>query len=124
MTKSGFLKVVSFRNFKFFFQTTFVVLGCFASVWSQNQVAANGSVQKDSEVKTETEKTNQNVAPKSGMTVTFDENSPGLIYIESNGEKIRIDANKKTVAQITAPKEEKTSDPLKKEETSLQKHIP
>ncbi|MEP6903637.1 MAG: DUF5777 family beta-barrel protein, partial [Actinomycetota bacterium] len=40
------------------------------------------------------------------------------LAIESNGEKIRIDANKKTVAQITAPPDEKTSDSLKKEETA------
>ncbi len=118
MTKGVSFNVASFRNFKSFFQTTFVILGCFASVWSQNQVTANNSVKNDSEVKTETEKPTQPVTPKSQMKVTFDENSPGVIYIESNGEKIRIDANKKTVAQITAPKEEKTSDTLKKVETA------
>lgn len=38
----------------------------------------------------------------SGIKVTFDEKTPGVMIIESNGEKIRVDANKKTVEQIVA----------------------
>ncbi|MEP6902990.1 MAG: hypothetical protein ABJA66_14655, partial [Actinomycetota bacterium] len=90
MTKKVFINVVSFRNFRYFFLTTFVIFGCYANVWSQNQVAATDSSSKDSEVKSkdpevkkEAEKPAQPVSSKSQMKVTFDENSPGVIFIES-----------------------------------------
>ena len=39
---------------------------------------------------------------QSRIKVVFDENLPGVIFIESNGEKIRVDTAKKTVEQIVA----------------------
>ena len=36
------------------------------------------------------------------IKVVFDENTPGVVYVESNGEKVRVDTNKKTVEQLVA----------------------
>jgi len=38
--------------------------------------------------------------PQSKMKVTFDDTTPGVVYIESNGEKIRVDTSKKLVEEI------------------------
>ena len=39
------------------------------------------------------------------IKVVFDENSPGIVIIESNGEKIRVDTSKKTVQQLASNEE-------------------
>jgi cytochrome c oxidase subunit 2 len=39
----------------------------------------------------------------SAMKVAFDPNSPGVVYVESNGERIRIDTNAKTFARTDSP---------------------
>jgi Heme/copper-type cytochrome/quinol oxidases, subunit 2 len=44
-------------------------------------------------------------AEASNMKVTFDETAPGVVFVESNGEKIRIDTAAKTVAKLEAPAE-------------------
>jgi hypothetical protein len=44
--------------------------------------------------------TDKKDSAQSNMKVTFDENSPGVIYVESNGEKIRVDTTKKTVETV------------------------
>jgi cytochrome c oxidase subunit 2 len=41
----------------------------------------------------------------SNMKVTFDETAPGVVYVESNGEKIRIDIAAKAVAKVEMPAE-------------------
>jgi hypothetical protein len=120
MKRIDVVSVLSPRNLRLVFLTVFVILGFIANVWSQEQIAANDNVSKESEVKKEAEKPAQPAASKSQMKVTFDENSPGVIFIESNGEKIRIDANKKTVAQITAPTENTAENPKQQETAQLE----
>ena len=39
----------------------------------------------------------------SNMKVAFDENAPGVVIVESNGERIRIDTNAKTYARVDEP---------------------
>ncbi|MBV9957953.1 MAG: cupredoxin domain-containing protein [Acidobacteria bacterium] len=39
----------------------------------------------------------------SNMQVTFDESAPGVVFVEANGEKIRIDTTAKTVAKVELP---------------------
>ena len=39
----------------------------------------------------------------SSMKVTFDENAPGVVIVESNGERLRIDTNRKTLARVDEP---------------------
>jgi hypothetical protein len=36
------------------------------------------------------------------VNVTFDEKTPGVVYVETNGEKVRIDTTKKTVEHVGA----------------------
>jgi hypothetical protein len=37
------------------------------------------------------------------MKVTFDENAPGVVIVESNGERLRIDTNSKSFARMDEP---------------------
>lgn len=39
----------------------------------------------------------------SGIKVTFDETMPGVVFVESNGERIRIDTSTKSVARMDDP---------------------
>jgi cytochrome c oxidase subunit 2 len=48
---------------------------------------------------------NSSQTAASNMQVTFDENSPGVVYVESNGEKIRIDTTAKTIVKLDTPVE-------------------
>ncbi|MBV9210067.1 MAG: cupredoxin domain-containing protein [Acidobacteria bacterium] len=47
----------------------------------------------------------------SNMQVTFDETTPGVVFVEANGEKIRIDTNAKSVAKVELPVEAQPSQP-------------
>jgi cytochrome c oxidase subunit II len=44
------------------------------------------------------------------MKVTFDPNAPGVVYVETNGERVRIDTNSKDFARVddVVTSEEKT----------------
>jgi hypothetical protein len=95
MTKVGFF----YKNSKFFLPAAFLILACLTGVRSQEQVSKTETGSRDSVVKEN--RTDQPGASKSQMKVTFDEDAPGVVYIESNGEKIRVDTNKKSVAQMT-----------------------
>src|SRR5215204_5973698 len=37
------------------------------------------------------------------IKVIFDDANPGVIYVEANGERVRVDVNKKTVEPAAAP---------------------
>lgn len=54
----------------------------------------------EKEEKAESENTAKASAPKSRIKITFDDNAPGVLFVESNGEKIRVDANKKIIEQL------------------------
>ena len=69
--------------------TAFIFLGLVANLEAQTTGTSSVNPEKPAEV-------------KSSMNVAFDETEPGIIIVESNGEKIRIDATKKTVTQLTA----------------------
>ena len=55
---------------------------------------------------------------QSEIKVVFDENAPGVVYIVSNGEKIRVDTTKKTVEQMTNDTQTLTVESPKAEETA------
>ena len=107
-----------FRNGRLFVLAAFVIFGCLANVWSQTPVSTTDTSSNEAETKVETEKTPQPTASPTKMKVTFDETNSGVVVIESNGEMIRIDANKKTVERIPVIAEEKTSDTSKEQETA------
>jgi hypothetical protein len=45
------------------------------------------------------------VTVQDGMRVKFDETTPGVVYVETNGERIRVDTTKKSVERLAfAPK--------------------
>ncbi len=60
----------------------FLMLAIAASVWCQSPSATPANVP---------------LPPPGNIKVVFDEKSPGVVYIESNGERIRVDTAKKTV---------------------------
>ncbi len=37
------------------------------------------------------------------IKVTFDETAPGVVFIEANGERIRVDTNQKSIARVDEP---------------------
>ena len=41
-------------------------------------------------------------APQDRIKVVFDDANPGVVYVESNGERVRVDVNKKTVEPAAA----------------------
>lgn len=47
-------------------------------------------------------------AAASGINVTFDDSSPGVVIVESNGERVRIDTSTKSVARIETTQEPST----------------
>jgi cytochrome c oxidase subunit 2 len=66
------------------------------------------------------------------MKVTFDETSPGVVIVEAAGERLRIDASKKTVERISEPEmagaqrpaKEKAQPALTKERESSRAYEP
>jgi hypothetical protein len=93
MTKDDFTNVA---NIKYQAGLAVVLIFvCFINARGQNQAAVTDSSSKEPAVKTEPEKTIPPAVSKSRLKVTFDETAPGVVYIESNGEKIRIDTNSK-----------------------------
>lgn len=59
---------------------------------------------------------------QNGIKVVFDETAPGVLIVESNGEKVRIDTNKKTVEPL-AVVAEKDNQPAKTENSPGEKQV-
>lgn len=56
---------------------------------------------------------------RSPIKVTFDEKNPGVVYVESNGERVRVDTGSKTVDRLTvATNDEPAAAPAEKPETT------
>ena len=101
-------KTFMIRSLVFVFSAALFFFGSTGSAAAQNPV---------SETKSEPVKESQG-----NIKVVFDENAPGVLIVESNGEKVRIDTNKKTVEQIAAVSTEKSTaqQPPKTENKSAQ----
>lgn len=116
MTKKVFGTIVVFRNF--------VCVGALlivaAAIEARGQSLPENVDSPAKEASVETEKPGKAVEPKSNIKVVFDESSPGVLIIESNGEKIRVDATKKTVEQMATASDtrEKTAGTTKQTETA------
>jgi hypothetical protein len=75
------------------------------------------------EASVESEKSSKPIAAKSNIKVVFDETAPGVLIIESNGEKVRVDTTKKTVEPLTtaaSDTEEKNAGTTKQTGTTKQ----
>lgn len=118
MTKKTFPTGFMFRNvFCLLVGALLIVAAAAGDVRSQTVLEPVGSRPKEAE--TEVEKTSQPAQPQSNIKVVFDETTPGVLTIESNGEKIRVDTTRKTVEQLAvnlAP--EKPVEPPKPAETT------
>jgi cytochrome c oxidase subunit II len=50
--------------------------------------------------------TSAQTGSESGLKVRFDESAPGVVIVESNGERVRIDTSAKTITRLNAPEPE------------------
>lgn len=100
MTKKVFWINVIFRNAAFVLATGLLMTANYDKVCSQTSAATIDSGSKETDV--ESKKPNQSVQTEGHIKVVFDETTPGVLIIESNGEKILVDATKKTVKQLSA----------------------
>lgn len=122
MPKNKYTILKSFCGTAAFVFNALLIFGAFHNVYGQDTEAAVDSLLKETGEKraAETEKPGgQSVLSQDRIKVTFDETTPGVLIVESNGEKIRIDANRKTVEQIAAvPSEENVAEISKPQEPS------
>ncbi len=92
MIKSGF------RNPGFVIASVLMVITGYSSVSGQDAILPTDSPSNETGVVAKGP--NLPAQPQSRIKVVFDATMPGVLIVESNGEKIRVDANKKTVEQI------------------------
>ena len=86
----------------FFFAALITLSVCSGAVCQEAPTtAASSPAVASSQIKTAAPaiETPKNI---SKIKVSFDEKSPGVVYIESNGERIRVDTTAKTVEPLTA----------------------
>lgn len=77
-----------------------LVFGTCVSASGQEMTAAAAPSKEAARPAPATEPSKAAQQDQEKIKVVFDENSPGVVYIESNGEKIRVDTTKKTVEQL------------------------
>jgi Membrane bound beta barrel domain (DUF5777) len=87
-----------------------VVFGKAQEITAPKEIASLKEIKSEETVKVEKpakpeEKKLDETKPAS-IKVTFDETNPNIMIIESNGQKIRVDASKKTVEQLNELKTE------------------
>lgn len=117
-------------NYRVLFLAPFLFAGSFFVVPGQEPVRAVDAVAKNTAAPTEpaVPASDELVQKQSTIKVVFDDNSPGVVFIESNGERIRVDTGKKTVEQLAAKPgdavpakaedKQKPSDAAQKEESA------
>jgi hypothetical protein len=79
---------------------------CLIAIFGNAQeIVPSGDVKPDAVARVEKsikpEEKKPDAEKPSGIKVTFDEANPNIMIIESNGQKIRVDASKKTVEQLS-----------------------
>src|SRR3712207_6786444 len=115
MTTKLFSTAPIFRNALFAFAANVLIFG-----FSPNAHGQTPSPSPDDK-EAKTEKSNPSAEAQSGIKVSFDENAPGVLIIESNGERVRVDATKKTVEQLAAVEpQEKTGEVSSKETAKVE----
>ena len=98
MIRKAFSAMVIFRNIVYL--GALLIVAAVAAVEARGQSLPENVDTPAKEASVESEKTSKTVSAKSNIKVVFDETAPGVLIIESNGEKIRVDTTKKTVEQL------------------------
>ena len=95
---------------KFHYFATILILGVWVNALGQEPSARPGTNPRvtGEQFKPAGEVTKDSSDSQDKIKVIFDENSPGLVIIESNGEKLRVDTTKKTVEQVAANEDKGT----------------
>jgi hypothetical protein len=106
----------------FFYFVLIITLAVFGGNNAFGQNTGPGPSPEKNQKSLDDSKTNQTTtAQQSNMKVTFDETAPGVVIVESpDGEKIRIDATKKTVARINEPSNTQPAAMQKQETAQVQ----
>ncbi|MEP6925900.1 MAG: hypothetical protein ABI954_15640, partial [Pyrinomonadaceae bacterium] len=98
MTKKTFTQTLKPRNAIYVVAATLILLGSVSKSWSQH--SAQAALAKPKEAKVEPANSSQRNEDPNKIKVVFDETAPGVVFIESNGQRIRVDSNKKTIEQL------------------------
>ncbi|MCY7345628.1 MAG: hypothetical protein LH614_05340 [Pyrinomonadaceae bacterium] len=103
MAQKNFTAAVRFQTAAFALVAALLLVGGSVEGFSQTPAQSNDLLPKESDKETVVEPVNasQTVKSPGDIKVVFDETAPGVVYIVSNGEKIRVDTTKKTVEQVT-----------------------
>jgi hypothetical protein len=99
------------RNSRFYFcAAVLIIIGSYVAAIGQEPAAKPDSRSKETGKPTKSAGGVSNESTQNKIKVVFDENTPGAVIIESNGERIRVDTVKKTIEQVVlASPEEKTA---------------
>lgn len=119
MTKKDFIAAVRLKTAAIVFVAAFIISVGSISGLSQTPTKITDSLPKDSSQETVIEPVNPSQTAKSpnDIKVVFDETTPGVVFIVSNGERIRIDTTKKTVEQLTTDSQAENNAVPKTEQT-------
>ena len=91
----------------------FMFFGCLLTVAAQDPAQPTAKTENLDK----TEKMNGPKPQQDGMRVKFDESNPGIVYVETNGERIRIDTTKKSVERLAVPSKPENADEKSAAET-------
>ncbi len=106
-----------FRFFRTMLGVTFMCLvGCLAAAGQDQKLdqkpdADNKAGQTGKPAESVADVLPGSVADQSKIKVEFDDKTPGIVIVESNGEKIRIDTTRKTVERVALALNEQDSEP-------------
>jgi hypothetical protein len=112
-------RTVVFRSVSFVFAAAFLIIAGGNIARSQTPSPTPDSKKSVDEADVKSGKSNQPAQSQGGIKVVFDETAPGVLIVESNGEKVRVDTTKKTVEPLAvAASAEKISETKKPKETA------
>jgi Membrane bound beta barrel domain (DUF5777) len=122
MTNKNYQAAFYYKIAAFIFTAAFFISGGAFDGFSQTPTQKTDSIVKNTDEKIVEETVVvvpeipvQTVKTAGEIKVVFDETAPGVVYIVSNGEKIRVDTTKKTVEQMTTDAQADTVDSPKVE---------
>ena len=115
MIKKTFIPAIKFKAVALLFVSLAILTGESVRGFGQNPVQVPDSVAKDSisenakEIVKETAAAPTDKAPND-IKVVFDDTAPGIVYIVSNGEKIRVDTMTKTFEKVPTETQAQTTE--------------